>query len=474
MNSATDRESWVSFRTSQGSEFRGNLVRLSPYAAAFELYHSEAVVQTSESLADFKIFLGQRAVYSGRAIVRSAIQTGSMVVCQTDLEDWSFNGQLLAAISRPDQLPERFAEFVRQWQRVGKVRSDFKVAVAEIRTFLEELRRWLDQVELGLGTLPVEQRGESEARLIEQLTPQVVSILDGLFERFEQAAATLEEAVLPVHRAYAQRHLHPVVLCAPFAYRTYHKPLGYAGDYEMVNMMTRDPREGGTLFAKLFNVWLLQQRSVVAHRNRIEFLTDRLVEETARAWAAKRPARIYSLGCGPAREVQYFLARTELSNRARFTLVDFEPEALDHAARVLQEQKVQHHRSTPIVLQQRSVHQVLRDATRTEALAPDPPYDFVYCAGLFDYLPDHICKRLMQVVYRSLAPGGLAVATNVAPFSPNRGSLELILDWHINYRDAAALAALAPEEAPPEAVRVWSDPTGVNVFLEVRKRHETA
>lgn len=474
MNSATDNENWVSFRTSQGSALRGNLVRLSRYAAAFEVYHSEAVVQTSESLADFKIFLGQRTVYSGRAIVRSAIQTGSMVVCETDLEDWSFNGELLAAVGQPDRLPERFAEFVRQWECACKVRPEFKVAVADIRTFLDELQRWVDRLELARGRSAGQQRAAWEAAVIEQLAPRMVPILDRLFEQFEQAAAAVEEEALPVHRAYAQRHLHPVVLCAPFAYRTYHKPLRYAGDYEMVNMMTRDPREGGTLFAKLFNVWLLQQRSVVAHRNRIEFLTGRLVEETARAWAAKRLAHVYSLGCGPAREVQYFLARTELSNQARLTLVDFEPEALAHAARVLQETKLQHHRSTVIALQQRSVHQVLKEATRTEGPGLGQPYDFIYCAGLFDYLPDHICKRLMKVAYRSLAPGGLAVATNVAPFSPNRGSLELILDWHINYRDAAALAALAPEEAPRDAVRVWSDATGVNVFLEVRKWHETA
>ena len=44
------------------------------------------------------------------------------------------------------------------------------------------------------------------------------------------------------HEAYLRRHLHPLLLCSPFAYRTYQKPLGYAGDYEMVNMIVRDPR----------------------------------------------------------------------------------------------------------------------------------------------------------------------------------------------------------------------------------------
>jgi extracellular factor (EF) 3-hydroxypalmitic acid methyl ester biosynthesis protein len=102
-------------------------------------------------------------------------------------------------------------------------------------------------------------------------------------------------------------------------------------------------------------------------------------------------------------------------------------------------------------------------------IAEADKFDFIYCAGLFDYLPDRTCKRLMSYFYQSLRPGGLVLATNVAPFSPNRGSLELILDWHLIYRDAARFAALQPEDAPEDSVRVQSDPTGVNIFLETRK-----
>ena len=68
-----------------------------------------------------------------------------------------------------------------------------------------------------------------------------------------------------------------------------------------------------------------------------------------------------------------------------------------------------------------------------------------------------------------LGPGGLLVATNVTPTSPNRGSLELILDWHLIYRDAAQMAALRPEGAGADSFRVLGDVTGINVFLETTK-----
>jgi extracellular factor (EF) 3-hydroxypalmitic acid methyl ester biosynthesis protein len=63
-----------------------------------------------------------------------------------------------------------------------------------------------------------------------------------------------------VHRIFGRRQLHPMLLCSPFLYRTFAKPLGYAGDYEMINMIMRDPLEGGSLYAKIINLWFLQQR----------------------------------------------------------------------------------------------------------------------------------------------------------------------------------------------------------------------
>jgi extracellular factor (EF) 3-hydroxypalmitic acid methyl ester biosynthesis protein len=47
--------------------------------------------------------------------------------------------------------------------------------------------------------------------------------------------------------------------------------------------------------------------------------------------------------------------------------------------------------------------------------------------------------------------------------------MEHLLDWHLIYRDAPQMRELAALVADQGDVRVLSDPTGVNVFLEVRK-----
>ena len=58
-------------------------------------------------------------------------------------------------------------------------------------------------------------------------------------------------------------------MASPFMHRIFAKPLGYAGDYEMVNMILRDPCEGSSLFAKLLNVFILSQVPAVADRKSV-------------------------------------------------------------------------------------------------------------------------------------------------------------------------------------------------------------
>ncbi|MBI4527579.1 MAG: class I SAM-dependent methyltransferase, partial [Deltaproteobacteria bacterium] len=264
--------------------------------------------------------------------------------------------------------------------------------------------------------------------------------------------------------------LHPQLLCSPFAYRTYHKPLGYAGDYEMVNMILRDPLEGSSLFAKTVNLWFLSQAPAEAHRNRIKYLTKLLVEETRRVARDGRPIRIFDLGCGPAGEIQKFLIQDEICNHASFTLLDFNDETLQHVSRVLQDLKIKSGRRTKIDVVKKSVHQVLKDEAQPGA--HQQKYDLVYCAGVFDYLSDRICKRLMNIFYDMLEPGGFLLATNVDLSNPSRNGMECLLEWHLTYRNCAQFSVLTPDRAHPGSAHLRSDETGVNIYLEVRKPHD--
>src|SRR6266850_3830585 len=263
------KESLVTFRSSQGLELRGSLLRLSRYQIAFEVYNPNGILSLSEVLGDFRIVMKGRAVYCGRAVVASLVNAGTMVVCQANLEETNFSVSSFSPAAAETRVQNGFEEFLGQWQQVYKVRPDFKVVVADMQTFLMDLRLWLEQMELEIRSAPTGNRLELEQQAVEEIGAAMVPCFDAMHERMEALSEEIDEDLRPVHQNFSKRQLHPLVLCSPFAYRTYRKPLGYAGDYEMVNMIWRDPYEGASMFAKVVNVWFLSQWPAKAHRNRI-------------------------------------------------------------------------------------------------------------------------------------------------------------------------------------------------------------
>lgn len=465
-----ERPTFVVCRTSQGVEVRGSLHRMTRYLAVFEVYNPYSFLQLSEVLNEFRLVMNDRVVYSGRAVLVNLVNTGIMLVCEVSLNDdgW-IDLDLFAPLHQRGMLEQEFAEFLRDTKRIYQVQPEFKVVVADMHVLLSDLHRWMEQVELGVRSLAPAERMTVEREALVKLEASVLTAVEPIMAKFEETAANVTVEQQPVHRSYVKRQIHPLILCSPFTYRTYHKPLGYAGDYEMVSMMLRDPWEGSSMFAKMLNRMFLNTAPVVAHRNRVVYLQDRIHDETARVAAAGGRAKVFNLGCGPAGEVQNYIARDPMCDQTDLLLLDFNEETLNNTQRNLEELKGKHQRKIELSFQQRSVQQILKESGKSGAGFKVASFDFVYCAGLFDYLSDRICRRLVEVFYDLVAPGGLLVVTNVDASNPSRNWMEYALDWHLVYRDSPGLMKLAPAKADPQNCVVRADETGVNIFLEVRK-----
>ena len=464
-----EKDSFILARNSQGLEVRAGVLRLTRYLVVFEVYNPYSILQLSEVLSEFKIVMNDRIMYSGRAVISNVVNTGIMLVCEATLDDSWLDVDVFSSVTTPNRLREEFGQFLTEWHKIERILPNFKAAVADLQTMLMDLRRWLEQVELGIRSEPNADRSALERTVIAELEDPILPTVSSWFSKFDDISEKVDEELRPVHRAFAKRLLHPLVLCSPFVYRTYHKPLGYAGDYEMVNMILRDPYEGASLFAKIVNVCFLKNPPAEAHRNRIKYLTNKLSEETRRVQRAGRRAKIFNLGCGPAKEVQDFMRLHDVSDFADYTLLDFNDETIEHSSGLLHVSRNSHRRKTGLNFFKKSVHQILKETARPGPEMMPGTYDLVYCAGLFDYMSDRICKRLMNIFYDLLAPGGLLIATNVDASKPFRHSMELILEWHLICRNHTQFAALNPEKAGPGQFTVTHEQTGVNVFIEVRK-----
>jgi len=80
-----------------------------------------------------------------------------------------------------------------------------------------------------------------------------------------------------------------------------------------------------------------------------------------------------------------------------------------------------------------------------------------------------VCRRLVELFYSWLAPGGVVLVTNVNAAKPFRFSMDYILEWHLICRNQQQMRGLVPEAAAASPVTLDADETGVNLFLGIRK-----
>jgi extracellular factor (EF) 3-hydroxypalmitic acid methyl ester biosynthesis protein len=459
----------VRLKTSEGVELQGALLRMTRTAVYFELHNPASMPCVSDVATNFQIIFQGQAIYSGNATISNLVSSGLTVMCEAELKEpfWADLSAIVDAYNNGRMLDE-FKAFLANWQKSFKILPEYKIIIADMHTFLTDVRLWAEKVEVGFRHLPAAKQQQIHQEILKQVQPAAVFAVSHLFQRFEEVSSQVPQDDLAAHQAFGKRLVQPILMASPFVHRTLTKPLGYAGDHEMVAMMFRDPFEGGSLFGKMVNVYALQLPPIVAHRNRIDYLELKLQSEALRMTGQPRSLRVFNMGCGPAVEVQRFLSGSELANRANFTLVDFNDETLARTSGILNELKRQHSRRTGIQTVKKSVNMLLKAATRGDGITRLDHYDFIYCAGLFDYLTDNVCEQLLKVFYGMLAPGGLLVATNVDDH-PAQHQMECFLEWHLVHRGNEEMRAIAPSAARPQDVAIKRDPTGVNLFLEVRK-----
>jgi len=434
--------------------------------AVFEVYNPYSIVQLSEVLNNLKILRGERTIYSGRAVVSNLVTTGLMIIVSATLVDpWSD----LSNLCPGPELRNEVQGFVDDWNAANKqLMPAYQASVSNVRNFLEELSRWLDHGEIVAGVAAPGASPELVREFTEDVDSTVAPKLDELFGAFEAAARKVPEDEVAIHKAFARREIHPLTMCAPFIHRTYTKPLGFAGDYEMVRMILRDPMEGQNSYAKVVNSVLLRSGTAEAHRNRIVRLTEFLEGEARRVNALGRPFSVINIGCGPAADVERFLKTSWLSDQTKFHLLDFNRETLDFAQEQITHVIRERSRKTKVKFVHRSVHELLKQASARKTV-PEKSFDMVYCAGLFDYLNNRICSRLLKLFYSWTLPGGLVVVTNVHPKHPVKGFLEHLQEWYLVLRNEKQMLALEPSLGAQKAT---TEDTGVNVFLEIRKPEE--
>ena len=465
----------IHLQSKNGYQETGTAVNIHLNCVQFEIFGAKKKSDFVKDIEDFKIIFMDDVLYSGKASLGFFIEQETKLYVEAKLDDqfWKRWYDDCKNVSKTFY-SDIFSNFHSCWADSNNIDQQFKLAVYDMRSFLEEFKIWAEHLEVQLMLKGTRHSKLDEDKMIRSLLDPFTRQMDLLIERMENGYLSDTNADSNRYKLFLRNSLHSLVLCSPFAKRAFQKPLGYAGDYLMVSMMLANHLfEGGNLFSRIINAWFLNQTPAEAHRNRVVFLEKAIVSVAMSAKSKGKVARIYSMGCGPAGEIHNFITNHNLSNYVHFDLVDFNEETLNQLKQSLN--NLAENTNKPIFFNpiKKSVHEFLKEGRRDKGKKAAIDYDFIYCAGLFDYLQDSVCSEMMDIFYEMLVPGGVLLATNATDQlnekRPFRYSMELILDWHLIYRSPLDFLAFAPKAAPNDNVKTLAENVGANLFLEVIK-----
>jgi extracellular factor (EF) 3-hydroxypalmitic acid methyl ester biosynthesis protein len=237
----------------------------------------------------------------------------------------------------------------------------------------------------------------------------------------------------------------------PYTYRAFTKPRGYAGDavmmdyvYQSMPKTTISPMGAGVFQA---TTRVSMGLSVVYRKA----LLSSYINDTV---SHSQPFRILSIASGHCRELQDSLV-LEPAFKGEFIAFDADALSCAEIMNTYPQDKVQ------------VIHAGIKDILSGKVDLGDD-FDFIYSAGLFDYLSATVAADLVKLLSSKLRSQGRLLVANFVPQSFGRGYMECFMDWKLIYRTEEELVDLFPLNQQDE-VNSFLDPHSNVAYALYRK-----
>jgi extracellular factor (EF) 3-hydroxypalmitic acid methyl ester biosynthesis protein len=352
-----------------------------------------------------------------------------------------------------------------QFGAATNILPEYQELTAEIIYLFRSYKDLLARFEDRLGDMSQEDRQKQLHEALIACEDKMVPQWKELWYRGNDITFPMlgDPIALAEHKRYTEQVLTPDFMPGPVMRRCYEKPLGYPGDYQIMNYVYRWEKIGETPYEKLLHRIGIETGECVGTRLR---MTQKFINEKVGETPGSQVMNITNLGCGSAYEVSDFLKINTLPRPVNFTLIDQDHDALSYAYEHAHPQVVRHGGNARIQCLQASFAQLLKAGSLFNSL---PPQDMIYSLGLYDYLSARRARALTHELYNQLAPGGYMVLANVKVGRETcMWPLEFITDWSLVYRTADEMWDMV-DGLDCERISLEEDKTKCVYVMTVRK-----
>lgn len=333
------------------------------------------------------------------------------------------------------------------------VSESFKSLVSDWRMYMARLKQRLDDENL-------KNRYREHHEQIHFLKGIEQTIMEDMYvyiTRLNRIADSLEKTQSGFFKKYFRENMEPFLRLSPFVASVIDKDRGYAGNFEIIKQFFDDPYKGDTLFAKMINCLALRLDAVTAHQDRINFLYDTLVSMYEQSGD---PFSFFVLGSGPGEEILRFVDQTTFTPEkpVQAALLDMDAFALVDFKDQIQFLDVNHFDLATLN------HNLLSIIAGRSKDPVETAFSLTYCAGMFDYFSQKVCKRIIRYMIKHTRPGGVVIVTNVHKNCFSRAFMDYGGEWELILRDEADMREMVPEDLGHD---IFRDENGANMYMKI-------
>ncbi|MEM9422571.1 MAG: class I SAM-dependent methyltransferase [Pseudomonadota bacterium] len=342
------------------------------------------------------------------------------------------------------------------------VPTEYKIFCADV---LDTIANWRRQIEKEIAPFEHALSDDEKIILDKELEESVREEWRSLVLRGDDLILPYkyDKVTRPKIKQYTENLLTRELVGGVIWNRSYTKPLGYPGDYRIMDMIyEHDPIGEDTYSRFLYTLGLIAAQPIAA---RMEYLTE-VIEGLANQHDGKDHFHVMSIGSGPACELKRMFQRDRApENGYSITLVDPEIKALNYAISSIYGAVKTGVSSVMVSGMNTSFTEMLRPNSTFRHL---PPQDLIYSAGLVDYLNPSLARKLISKLYEHLRPGGSVLIGNVNDHRTGIMWLtDYVLEWPMYFRNHDEMMEIA--DGLPGEISLTTDPSDAIYMLKITK-----
>ena len=312
--------------------------------------------------------------------------------------------------------------------------AEFDKVQTEFRFLIKQLEMRLTEWERELET------AGSDADL-DQHMPAITTDINEHHRQMKELVSDLDKSQQHALKTFYRERLNRFWAQGEITNRCLEKPRGYHGDFVTMRLMYENAYSGDTNLGKCLHKYVTEDSSSASVRGRRSHLIQRV-----RDAADGEPGAIFSVASGPATEVVDALKAGV--KPSRIVLLDQDYESLKFAEAEVRKVLP---KGTDLALMNVAIADLVMNGD--EDLEKLAPFNFIYSAGLYDYLPDQAAKMLNWYLAKMLAPGGILEIGNFTDF-PIGFFSDYASGWRLILRGPKQIEKTIPDGLETEYRRI--------------------